>query len=262
MTSANEQIPLAFDGFVLHERISARAQRIRVEVRAGGEVLLVIPRGASRREALGFLAQHHDWLRRKLSEQRTRGAPRPRPLAWDGQDTLPLRGVPHHIVVVPVRLRRAHARLEADCIRLLVPAARRDDHGYLRQSLVRELRETARHDARRLLNEESLRLGLPYGGLRIADQRTLWGSCAADGLISLNWRLVMAPPPVLRYVVVHELCHLRWRSHGPRFWGLVARQMPDYDSQRRWLREHGASLHAALPEPGAGTLPQPPADAG
>jgi predicted metal-dependent hydrolase len=57
----------------------------------------------------------------------------------------------------------------------------------------------------------------------------------------------MAPPEVFRYVVVHELCHMRWQSHGPRFWGLVARQMPGHEIQRAWLRRHGDELQAWPP---------------
>jgi predicted metal-dependent hydrolase len=109
------------------------------------------------------------------------------------------------------------------------------------------LRREARAAATRLLDEESARLGLAYAGLRIGDPVSLWGSCAASGRISLSWRLLLAPPEVFRYVVIHELCHLRWRSHGPRFWALVARQMPEFEVHRRWLRVHGAELHAMLP---------------
>jgi len=111
-----------------------------------------------------------------------------------------------------------------------------------------ELRAQARAIARRLLDEESARLGVRYTTLSIRDPRSRWGSCGPDGRIMLSLRLVMAPPEVFRYVVVHELCHLRWRGHGPRFWALVERQMPGYEQPYCWLREHGARLHQALLE--------------
>lgn len=110
---------------------------------------------------------------------------------------------------------------------------------------VKTLRVEAEREARQLLEEEAARLGLRYSRLRIRDPRTRWGSCGRDGSIMLSLRLVMAPPEVFRYVVVHELCHLRWRGHGPRFWALVERQMPSYRSARRWLSAHGAALHQA-----------------
>lgn len=108
----------------------------------------------------------------------------------------------------------------------------------------RELRARALAEGRRLLDEESARLGLRYRGLSVRDARTRWGSCGADGRIMLSLRLALAPPEVFRYVAIHELCHLRWRGHGPRFWALVERQMPDYAQHRDWLRRHGARLHA------------------
>ena len=108
------------------------------------------------------------------------------------------------------------------------------------------LRETAEQRARGLLDEESARLGLRHAGLKIRDPRSRWGSCAPDGRIMLSLRLALAPPEVFRYVVVHELCHLRWHGHGRRFWDLVARQMPDFATHRAWLRRHGAALHAAV----------------
>jgi len=105
-----------------------------------------------------------------------------------------------------------------------------------------QLRVTAEQQARRLLDEESARLGVRYTDLRIRDPRSRWGSCTPDGRIMLSLRLALAPPEVFRYVVVHELCHLRWRGHGRRFWDLVARQMPDFEVHRAWLRRYGAAL--------------------
>ena len=108
-----------------------------------------------------------------------------------------------------------------------------------------ELKLRAEREARALLDAESARLGLRYAGLRLRDPRTRWGSCGPDGHIMLSMRLALAPPEVFRYVVVHELCHLRWHGHGPRFWALVERQMPGYREQRAWLRRQGEALHQA-----------------
>lgn len=109
----------------------------------------------------------------------------------------------------------------------------------------KELNARADRQARVLLDEEAARLGLRYGALRIRDPRTRWGSCGPDGSIMLSMRLALAPPEVFRYVVIHELCHLRWRGHGVRFWHLVERQMPGYREAKDWLRRHGAALHEA-----------------
>ncbi|MGH2930865.1 MAG: M48 metallopeptidase family protein, partial [Solirubrobacteraceae bacterium] len=71
---------------------------------------------------------------------------------------------------------------------------------------------------------------------------TRWASCSADGAMSFNWRLLLAPEPVLDYVVWHEVCHLEVRDHSRRFWALLERRCPDCRSQAAWLRRHGATL--------------------
>jgi predicted metal-dependent hydrolase len=73
----------------------------------------------------------------------------------------------------------------------------------------------------------------------VADQRRRWGSCAADGTLRFNWRIVMADPALLDYVVVHELAHLKQRNHSSAFWAEVAAWMPDYQVRRAQLKESG-----------------------
>ena len=78
--------------------------------------------------------------------------------------------------------------------------------------------------------------------ITIRDQKTRWGSCTSSGTLSFNWRLMMAPPHILDYVVVHELCHLIHMNHSPAFWDVVSSLIPDYKECRMWLRVHGQEL--------------------
>jgi hypothetical protein len=107
-----------------------------------------------------------------------------------------------------------------------------------------EARIGAREVVSALAEEEAERLGVAYRRIRIGSQRTLWGSCSSAGTLSFNWRLVLAPVDVLDYVVVHELCHLRFLDHSQRFWRLVERRRPHWREQRDWLRERGPELLA------------------
>ncbi len=84
--------------------------------------------------------------------------------------------------------------------------------------------------------------GGTYSRITIRDQKTRWGSCSSKGTLSFNWRLMLAPPAILDYVVVHELCHLRHMDHSPAFWQAVGEVFPDYASARKWLRKHGQEL--------------------
>lgn len=85
-------------------------------------------------------------------------------------------------------------------------------------------------------------VGVSYGRITIRNQRTRWGSCSGKGNLNFNCLLMLAPPQVLDYVVVHELCHRKEMNHSPRFWALVEQVLPDWRERRRWLKEHGDAL--------------------
>ena len=86
-------------------------------------------------------------------------------------------------------------------------------------------------------------LGKPYGKITLRDTTSRWGSCSSQGNINYSWRLIMAPPDVLNYVVAHEVAHLAEMNHSAQFWAVVERLYPDYAEQRVWLRKHGEDLH-------------------
>ena len=81
--------------------------------------------------------------------------------------------------------------------------------------------------------------GFAYKGIMIRDQKSRWGSCSAKGNINFNYKLILLPPELRDYVVVHELCHLKELNHSRKFWGLVAEAAPDYKAKRRKLKGIG-----------------------
>ena len=85
-------------------------------------------------------------------------------------------------------------------------------------------------------------IGVTHASIRIRDQKTRWGSCSSKGNLNFNWRLMLAPPRVLDYVVVHELCHRKEMNHSKAFWDAVETVLPDYVQLRKWLKDNGGKL--------------------
>jgi predicted metal-dependent hydrolase len=145
--------------------------------------------------------------------------------------------VPHlgeELTLVPQRGRsRAHRRGD----QLLVPMGAEAD-----AAIERWFRRQARAEIAPLLDVACAALGRGYTALTIRNQRTRWGSCAASGAMSFNWRLLLAPPEILDYVVWHEACHLLVMDHSPRFWALLERHLPDYREPQQWLQHNGSGL--------------------
>ena len=207
-------------------RRSDRARRVRVSVDLERGVEVVLPRRAAEREAAAAIAELGPWIERRVAElERVRAA-----VAARGE-TVPYLGQPLRLVAQAGRTR-VHRRGDA----LLVPTTDR------RLALERWFRRTARDEIEARLDRACALTGGSYARLAIRGQRTRWGSCSPTGTLSFNWRLLLAPEPVLDYVVWHEVCHLEVLDHSPRFWALVARRCPGYRDQVRWLRRYGATL--------------------
>jgi predicted metal-dependent hydrolase len=207
-------------------RRSSRARRVRVNVHAHAGVEVVLPARAPERAAAAAVRELRPWIERRLDEAREALA---RVAARAG--TVPYLGV--ELELVPQAGRTRVHRKDA---RLLVPERDAD------AALERYYRRAARAEIAPRLDRATALAGSSYRDLSIRAQRTRWASCSADGRMSFNWRLLLAPERVLDYVVWHEVCHLEILDHSSRFWALLERWCPDYREDREWLRRNGATL--------------------
>jgi predicted metal-dependent hydrolase len=208
-------------------RRSGRAQRVRVTVDRAGTVEVVLPQRMPLRAAEEAVRELRPWIDRRLAE-----AGRQRAAVLARGDTLPYLGQ-----TLAVRAEPGRTRVTRRGAVLLVPDGPQRD-----EAIERWYRRMARDEIRARLDRACVIAGLNYTRLTIRDQRTRWGSCSRGGAMSFNWRLLLAPEAVLEYVVWHEVCHLAFMDHSPRFWGLVARYCPEHREHAAWLKRNAGTL--------------------
>ncbi|MDN5923702.1 MAG: M48 family metallopeptidase [Xanthomonadales bacterium] len=215
-----------------------RARRLRLTVTPGG-ARLSYPSGTHPAQVFAFLRDHADWLDSKLKEMGV-GKRRPPALKPGVPTLIPLRGVSVRLTWAAAEFPQA--RLDGDelCLSLPRPFSRGLP---LAHNLLASFLETQlRRDLARWLGGYVEQLGLAPTAIQIKPLKSLWGSLDSRNRITLDLALALAPRAALRYVFVHELCHLRVRNHSARFWNKVAELMPDYQPQRDWLRLHGGTI--------------------
>src|SRR5947209_12584094 len=215
-------------------RTSSRARRVRVTVDPVRGVEVVVPAALARRQGRGAraaaaaVAELRPWIERRQAEMHSaRAAVAARGLS------VPYLGGTLRLIPEPGR-ERVHRRGDT----LLVPAA--GDRRLV--ALERWYRRVAHAEIARRLDAACAAAGPRYTRLSIRGQRTRWASCSRSGAMSFNWRLLLAPEPVLQYVVWHEVCHLEIMDHSPRFWALLGKRWPAYREHAGWLRRHGQTL--------------------
>jgi predicted metal-dependent hydrolase len=236
-------------------RRSPRARRLRVTIDAQRGVIVSLPpstrRGWARPDGMveAFLLEREAWLRRHLDKQAAeRAEVAARGGLTDGA-TLRYKGEMHRLRILrapPGTKRSKVSRDGTDDGDGLVIALAREDRREVATVLAEWLKTRARDAIDRSVARHAGALRVEPVAITVRDAKTRWGSASRKGRLSFSWRLVLAPPEALDTVVVHELAHLRYFGHGPRFWGLVASRRPDHLAWRKWLREHSVELHSAL----------------
>lgn len=139
-------------------------------------------------------------------------------------------------------LEEIQPKLALDMVKQNAMRDRAQEAGYLTRREIEELAQRAMATIPERVRYYAERLHVTYGRITIRNQKTRWGSCSSKGNLNFNCLLMLAPPEVLDYVVVHELCHRMEMNHSKRFWSLVETVLPDYREQEKWLKGEGAVL--------------------
>jgi len=221
---ADHQLPGAPPVALLLRR-SARAKRISLRIsQLDGRVTLTLPNGVPEAEALDFAHNKERWIRGHL-------AARPADATVTFGQLISIEGRDRRIVEASGR----RVQLRED--EIAVPAGREA------KRLQSWLRAFARNQVATASDYYAGALGRDYTRITLRDTRSRWGSCSAEGALMYSWRLILAPPEVLRYVAAHEVAHLAEMNHSAALWDVVDRLYGPYREPRKWLRDDGAGLH-------------------
>ena len=222
------------------QRSQRRRKTVQITVDGGG-VQVTAPVSTPDDELRGIVRKRAAWIMRRSTAETLAAAPK----RFVSGETLPYLGRNVRLLVEHADVRSVSVRFDHWRFRVTVPTGASDSERTrsAQHALVAWYRRRAADRLPTSVERWWPRLGHgDWPRVLIRDQRRRWGSCAPDGTLRFNWRAMMLEPALVEYIVVHELAHLSIKNHGPDFWGLVARAMPDAQQRRRRLREAGHLL--------------------
>jgi predicted metal-dependent hydrolase len=208
-------------------RVSGRARNLKIQVYPHGGVEIVAPKRARPAEIEAFIAEHRDWIRKTRSRFQALRPPEPTLPATIELQALGKEFRTHFVVGESAKCR------ERDGLLSLAAPELNPEHCWplLRDWLKKQGRQHLIAETQQLANET----GLSPERVHVRLQRTRWGSCSTSGTISLNAAALLRPRAEMRYVIIHELCHLQHMNHSKRFWKLVESFVPEYKSLEKTL---------------------------
>ncbi|MGR8934858.1 MAG: M48 family metallopeptidase [Gammaproteobacteria bacterium] len=229
-------------------RRSARAQKARIIV-SPSKVEVVAPHAMQESRIHRFVHDKREWIVMTLGKMARQMHARSlfaAPHFGDGA-LIPYQGKQYVLRIAATQLKRVKIEFDTGFTAYVPYTLTPDQHRHhIKTALTRWLWRRAEEDAQRLLQPHMPRFNLTPRSINIRTQKSRWGSCGIHNDLQLNWLLILAPPEIFEYVLVHELCHIRYKNHSRDFWNLVAEHLPDYKRHRAWLKTHGTALMQGL----------------
>ena len=217
----NNEISVSF-----RESIKAKRLLLSIDARKGIPKI-VVPKGSTKSEVDLFLDKEASWILQKLKEL-------PQPTLFENGTKVPVMGTCCKIVHLPL----LPLTVQREGNEIIVGG----QHQELKNKITRWLMDISHEKVKELAEKKAHQVNGQISSVKVRDPQTRWGSCSNKGNLSFSWRLVLAPPSVMDYVVSHEVAHLKEFDHGARFWKLVSHLCPGYKRPRSWLSKYGSKL--------------------
>lgn len=221
-------------------RRSPRAKRLSLQIESEKpELVLVIPRYALSMQIESFLRKQTPWIEKHWTQALKKAQKRPKRQCKDG-DIYFYFGETLNLKLTPSLSWKPGIRVVGDSLEITLHKATSLSEGKKTikktvQEFYKKKAEEVIHDRLQFFNEH---YRLKYNRVTFRNQKTRWGSCSSAKNLNFNWRLIMAPIEIIDYVVVHEMCHLKYMNHSSAFWKLVSEEIPNYKEMKKWLKEN------------------------
>ncbi|MBE0470445.1 MAG: M48 family metallopeptidase [Methyloprofundus sp.] len=233
-------------------RRSARAKRARIIVTAE-KIEVVAPLRMPEKQIYQFVAAKQAWLEaaKNKVQRHIDSIARFSPAEYKEGAMVPYQGERYVLTIKPSQNKQINITFEQDFVvyvpeSFLAKLSSKALSDSIRRAFMQWMVQMAGKQSSVYMDKYAVLYQLHPRSMAIKEQKSRWGSCGIHNDINLNWLLILAPAEVLKYVVIHELCHIQERNHSVNFWLLVAKHCPDYKQHRDWLKLHGASLMLGL----------------
>jgi len=218
---------------------------MNLTVRPDGRVRVTCGKRIPVREIVRFVGESVHFIEKRLAEIEVLRVKFP-PKQWLSGDEFLFFGKNWPLQVVWTWAPRIKVEIRENALEILTPTtATLEDR---QRALNRFYKKQAALHLTERVEHWSRRMGEQPTAVSIRGQRTRWGSCSSDNKITLNWKLLAAPPEVIDYVIIHELAHMQHMNHSPYFWARVSEFQPEWKVSRRWLKEHEFAIANQFPQ--------------
>ncbi|MFW6287576.1 MAG: M48 family metallopeptidase [bacterium] len=248
---------------VEYKIIRSHRKTVGIHLKHGEDVIIRAPQGISKKRIKEIVHKKSKWIFKKLDEMKEMASP-PDPLKFVSGEKILYLGKFYQLEVKSFRDAYKETKkndreiyieknnknndifinLEDEHLLIRIPERldRVNDKSIIKESLIKWYKEEARKNILERIRKYQKYIGRKPVKVRIKSQKTIWGSCSSKGNLNFNWKLIMAPLPVLDYIIVHEMVHLIHPNHSRRYWQMVEKIIPDYRQRKQWLKENGPAL--------------------
>ena len=225
------------DGFIADIIRSPRRKTSAIKIQKG-KVFVMVPQRLSIAVIESLLAKKSRWIKEKLAAQNEIIAIQPKTFV-SGEDFSYLGK--SHLLNIESGLYPAIKLHQGELV-VSVRDKTADNAQAIKHLLIKWYKQQAESELRDKTERFSRIIGVKPSSVTVKSFKSRWGSCSISGGIQYNWKIIIAPDPVVNYVVIHELCHILQHNHSPAFWKSVEKHCHDYRDCGAWLKINGARL--------------------